>query len=57
MNEYTTKELVEELVKRKGVEEVFAEVEDRYDVVIYSEDKSSVTTFGLGPARILIIID
>ncbi|TDL40594.1 BC1881 family protein [Macrococcoides bohemicum] len=56
MNEYTTKELVDELKKRKGVEEVFAEVEDRYDIEI-GDSRSSVTTFGLGPARILIIID
>ncbi|ULG72975.1 BC1881 family protein [Macrococcus brunensis] len=58
MEQFTTKELVEELVKRIGVEEVLAEVEDRYDVkVTESNQNYSETTFGLGPARILIVTD
>lgn len=58
MEQFTTEELVNELVKREGVEEVLADVEDTYNVLVSDPSfKSGTKSSGLGPARILVVID
>ena len=54
----TTKELVDELSKREGVEQFIVDPEDSYKLSIgYSLAKTTGIKEDTGPARIIVVID
>ncbi len=51
--QYTTKQLVEELARREGVEEMVVAPEESYKI----SDEEGREILDTGPARILVVID
>lgn len=55
MNKLKTCELVEELIKREGVQEIWANAEEKLQIII--NEKQQAPKIDKGPVRILVIWD